>query len=42
MNIYADESDSQLIQKDIPSFNNEEKKEDEEDEDNGKDWKLVA
>jgi hypothetical protein len=42
MNIYADESDSQLIQKDIPSFNNEEKKEDEEDEDNGKDWKLAA
>ena len=42
MNIYADESDSQLIQKDIPSFNNEEKTEDEEDEDNGKDWKLAA
>ena len=42
MEIYCDESDSQLIQKDIPNFENKESEEDEEDEDDGKDYKLAA
>ena len=39
--IYCDESDSQLIQKDIPNFENKESEED-EDEDDGKDYPLAA
>ena len=42
MEIYCDESDSQLIQKDIPNFENKDSEEDEEDGDNEKDYKLSA
>ena len=42
MEIYCDESDSQLMQKDIPNFENKESKDDKEDEDDGKDYKLAA
>lgn len=42
MEIYCDESDSQLIQKDIPNFENKDSEEDKEDGDNKKDYKLAA
>ena len=41
LEIFCDESMDQLIQKDIPNFENKESEED-EDEDNKKDYKLAA
>jgi hypothetical protein len=42
LDIYCNESDSQLIQKDIPTFEGKDSEEDEEDGDNKKDYKLAA
>jgi len=42
MDIYCDESDSQLIQKDIPSFNENTEDEDEETEQDTNEYKKAA
>lgn len=42
MDIYCDESDSQLIQKDIPNFNDDAEDKDESDEESDNEIKIAA